>query len=224
MLTTTMTEQELHDEITKDYPNVLRIADAKQREVDKRVRRSALFPVHFHSMVTTTRRNKWIIQWEALNKHSVGDDILISFVAYVETSAGRVAYMPSLINGKLMVMIFQPHVFRRFAERMNIALTGVDLMRRYFEKNNGYYYTFVDRPTAFKNAVRREVHGSCTEGVCMGLMSQRGDTIFLRTVVSHDMLKGSQVETCAATEKMRKEIYEEMIEEGLKETKNQRNK
>ena len=36
------------------------------------------------------------------------------------------------------------------------------------------------------------------------------------------MLKGSQLETFAATEKMRKEIYDEMIEEGLKEIKNQK--
>ena len=154
--------------------------------------------------------------WEALNRKCTGDSILNTFVAYIETSGGRVAYMPSLIKGDLKVLIFQPHFFRRFAERTGVQETGIDLIRRFFELNNGFYYTFVERPTAFRNVVSREVHGSSTEGVAMGSISRDGNTMFFRTFVSHDMLKGTQIDTFATTEKMRKEIHAEMIEEGMK--------
>lgn len=68
MITSTMTAEELLDEIRADYPNVLTISDGKDAKVIRIIKKSVLFPVRIHSFVTTVRKNKWLILWEAHSK------------------------------------------------------------------------------------------------------------------------------------------------------------
>lgn len=201
-----MTEAELLQEIKKDLPNVVSISNNKDAKVRRIILKSASFPVYLHSYITSPRKNKWIILWEARNKKNVGDDSLISFVCYQETAHGRYAYMPTWADKKLILIVYPPHFFSRFAERMDLSLSGVDLIRRYFEKNNSYAY---ELGTADDDA--QQIYGSSVEGIALGLRYTEHDIILFKTFITYEMTKGSQIEAFARNEEIRKEIHEKEI-------------
>ena len=86
MITTSMTPSELLEEIKADYPNVFAISDTKDAKVSRIINKSGIFPVRIYSFVTTKRKNKWLILWEAYNKKDIGDNCRISFVCYHDTN------------------------------------------------------------------------------------------------------------------------------------------
>ena len=140
MIIPQMSEAELLEEIRLDLPNVVSISDTKDTKVRRIIQKSVLFPIYLHSFVTSPRKNKWIILWEARNKKNIGDNSLITFLCYQETPHGRYVFMPTWSNGSLILIVYPPHFFSRFAERMSLDVTGVNLIRRYFEKNNSYTF------------------------------------------------------------------------------------
>lgn len=206
-----MTEAELLDEIKKDLPNVVSISNNKDGKVRRIIQKSVLFPIYIHSYVTSSRKNKWIILWEARSKKNVGDDSLISFVCYQETDYGRYAYMPTWADKKLILIIYPPHFFSRFAERMNLNLSGVELIKKYFERNNSYAYEFGNADDC-----EQHIYGSSLEGIALGLKSVKHEIILFKTFITYEMTKGSQIEVFARNEEIRKEIHEKEIGTGSK--------
>jgi hypothetical protein len=176
MITTSMTATELFEEIKDDYPNVFAISDAKDAKVSRIVKKSSIFPMHIHSFVTTKRKNKWLILWESHSKKEIGDNCRISFICYHDTGHGKYAYMPVFVKGQMVLLVFPPHFFSRFVERMDIDLTGEDLMRRYFEVNNSYSFTFSHEEV--DGGYRENVLATCKEGIGLGLylVLQSSDT------------------------------------------------
>lgn len=206
MVTLQMTEAELLEEINKDLPNVVSISNYKDAKVRRIIQKSVLFPIYIHSYITSPRKNKWIILWEARNKKNIGDESLISFVCYQETAHGRYAYMPTWADKKLILNIYPPHFFSRYATRMNLNLSGVDLIKRYFEKNNSYAYELGAAAEG-----RQQIYGSSLEGIALGLKSMEYDIVLLKTFITYEMTKGSQIEVFARNEEIRKEIHEKEI-------------
>lgn len=203
-----MTAEELLDEIRADYPNVLTISDGKDAKVIRIIKKSVLFPVRIHSFVTTVRKNKWLILWEAHSKKEIGDDCRISFVCYHDTGHGKYAYMPTFVNGKMVLLAFPPHIFSRFAERMEINFAGTKLIKRYFEMNNSYSFNF---STEEVDGGRREnVFATCREGIAMGFKAVGLDVFLLKTFITYDMCKGEQIGNFAKSEEFRRLVHEEM--------------
>lgn len=208
MITSTMTAEELLDEIRADYPNVLTISDGKDAKVIRIIKKSVLFPVRIHSFVTTVRKNKWLILWEAHSKKEIGDDCRISFVCYHDTEHGKYAYMPTFVKGKMVLLAFPPHIFSRFAERMEINFAGTKLMKRYFEMNNSYSFNFSTEKV--DGGHRENVFATCREGIAMGFKAVGLDVFLLKTFITYDMCKGEQIGNFAKSEEFRRLVHEEM--------------
>lgn len=210
MLVPRMSEEEILCEIKADLPNVLILSDSKDPKVRRIIQKSVLFPVHVHSFVTTKRKNKWILLWEAKSKKNVGDKSLMTLICYQETPRGRYAFMPTWIEGNILLMVYPPHFFSRFAERMNLNLTGLDLMRRFFEYNASYAYQ-IKNEKLDNGMYILNVYGSCKEGVAMGVKAANQNIYLFKTFITYDMCKGEQIEDFAENEKMRQEIHEHII-------------
>lgn len=208
MLVTGMSEDEILQEIKEDIPNVLALSDVRDNKVRRIVLKSVLFPVYLHSFVTTRRKNNWIILWEAKSKKNVGDNALITFVCYQDTKVGKYAFMPTWESGELILIVYPPHFFQRFAERMNMNLTGIDLIRRYFERNSSYCFNIKREES--EGCTYHHIYGSCKEGAAMGLVVPYKRIYLFKTFITYDMCKGKQIEDFAKSEQLRKEIHEKL--------------
>lgn len=202
-----MNQQEFYDEILNDYRNAFAIADAKEQKVQRLIKTSKLFPLRLHSFITTKRKNRWLVLWEAKTKKYIGDNELITFVVMHDTPHGKYATLTTFVKGTLLLLTFAPHFFQRFVERMGITLSGEQLIKRYFEQNSSYGFqtklTHIEGSTYIN-----EVFGSAKEGVAMGFEAQGVNIYMFKTFITYDMCKGQQVEDFAKTEAYRQEMHE----------------
>lgn len=206
MLVTGMTGDEIFQEIKADFPNVLQLSDVKVTKVNKIIQKSVLFPIHVHSFVTTKRKNNWIILWEAKSKKHTGDKSLLTLICWQDTSIGKYVFMPSLDDNDMSLVIYPPHFFSRYAERTGLNLTGIDLIRQFFEKNANYGFDLKYEDSDGHPCYN--IYGSCKEGVAMGLAVPEKKLYLLKTFITYDMLKGEQIELFCENERIRREINE----------------
>ncbi|MGL5682549.1 MAG: hypothetical protein ACRDDZ_05765 [Marinifilaceae bacterium] len=135
---------------------------------------------------TSPRKNKWFVWHEARNKNETGEySRLTRFVVY-DTHVGLHAILLSAYEGKQHLIFYPPHFFSRYAERCDINLTGIELIKRYFKLNAGYAFHFVTNSDG-------GLFGITDEGVGLGYTTMQGDVLF-KTFISHDMAKGDQEE------------------------------
>lgn len=210
MITCSFNESDLIREINKDMENVIKISDSKEKKVTRIIQKSSVFPVYIHSFVTTQLKNKWLILWEARSKKNIGENSLITLICFHDTPGGRFIYMPTLIQGKFLLIVYPPHFFSRYAQRMNLSLSGIELVKYFFERNASYGFTHKTELVSEKTAIEH-VYGSCSDGIALGDLTASGLVVLFKTFITYEMLKGEQVENFAKTEAMRKECHEKDI-------------
>lgn len=204
MIVGTMTENQLISEVIADFKTVVSISNDKDKKVANLIRKRTVFPARFHSYVITKRKNNWLILWEALNRSNIGDRSLISFVCFYDTPHGKYAIMPSFSEGGIMLLMFTPHFFSRFANRAVIDLTGKDLIKRYFEINYNYGFSYNTDPGGAVN-----VFGSSKDGIALGIEYKGKQIILFKTFITYDMCKGQQIEVFAQSNQIRQEMQKQ---------------
>lgn len=204
MIVYTMTEDELLSEVIEDFRTVVSILNDKDKKVANLIRKRTVFPVKFHSFVTTKRKNNWIILWEALSRSNVGDKALISFVCYYDTPNGKYAIFPSFYEGEIILLMFPPHFFSRFANRSGINLTGKDLIKRYFDMNYNFGFSYYTDPDGTVN-----VYGSSKEGIALGVEMKDQKMILFKTFITYKMCLGQQIEVFAQSNQIREEMQKQ---------------
>ncbi len=209
MYTATMTVEELVSEFKADLPQIVEISNAKQAKVDRIIKKSVLFPVYLHAFVKTRRGNDWFILFEAKSKKNMGDNVLMALVSLINMQDGRYAMMWSSVYDRPQFIMFTPHFFQRFAQRVGIELTGIELIHRYFKINPSYGFNVSRERIGDKE--KTNVYGSTVEGIALGVrIYTESNVILFRTFITYDMCKGEQIEEFARAEEIRREIHEEM--------------
>jgi hypothetical protein len=85
-----------------------------------------------HLSYKSSRKNDWILFFEARNKKEVGDLSRITFVCYYNSPHGYYAVMPTFTKGKQHLIFYAPHFFSRYGKRIGLNLTGIALIKKYF--------------------------------------------------------------------------------------------
>ena len=202
-----LTAEELIKEFEADFSNVMRVCDAKQVHVDKQVRKSRMFPMYFYTIITSTRKNRWIIWWEAQNRKNIGDLSIITFAAILNFQSGRYAFMRSFANKQPIYILYIPHFLCRYSLRAGIDLTGEELIKRFFKLNASYGFTI--KKDIWFNVAKINVYGSTDEGIAMGVkLNSEKDIILFKTFITYDMMKGQQIEDFTLADETRREINE----------------
>lgn len=196
-----MTPSEMLAEIINETRVIFAVSDAKQKKVDKLIRKAAKYPYRVKSEHTSNRHNKWLLCWVANNKRAIGDDSLFYAGCLVDSPEGIYVMLPMSIKGHWYLMILSPHLFSRYAERMNIDKTGVDL-RHHFLLRNGSYNLHTDNTNQHGEKVDSVV-ATCTDGMLLGCKTDNENVFVLRTFVSYDMLKEDQNPEIAKSERDR---------------------
>lgn len=206
MYTSTMTPDELANEFSKDFEETALFYDAKRKQVNKLLKKSRIFPVYIKTSFKSKRGNNWIILIHGKNNKQTIDDCNVTIFSHFDCGSGRYAIIQFISDDEPFYIMFTPHFFKRYAERANIHLTGVDLIRRYFKKNG--MYGFESDTESFGNLYKRNMYGSSEEGIAMGvLLPSKTKIILFRTFITYDMCKGKQIDDFARTEAIRKEMH-----------------
>lgn len=208
MIVPSMTEADLIKEIDADLAQAFKYADSKDKPFRRFVIKSSRFPVYADTDYVSPRKNRWIILFEAKNKSMVGDRSLLTFVVTYSTMHGVYAILVSFINGAKVLTIFPPHFFSRYAERMRLSKTGLELIKHYFKFNNNYMYA----------GTADTVTGTTKEGIALGIQTECYNFLF-KTFVSFEMLKGEQIENYLKSNSLREELHEEEIARSLKQVR-----
>lgn len=205
MIVPSMTEEQLLEEIKLDFKNIYDTSTIKKKKAERIVRTSSVFPVRLHSFITSKRKNNWLILWEAHSKKNIGDKSIVSFICYYDSTHGKYAVMPTIQNRNILLIKYAPHFFQRFAQRMNLDLSGIDLIKRYFEYNTSYGFQYEN---VQDESGMVQVFGSTDEGIAMGVMSTQNNVILIKTFITYEMTKGEQIKDFARNNQLRKEIDE----------------
>ena len=198
MIVDTMTEKELYNEFFSDMITAHRgYSDTNGQKFRRMVLKAKRFPVYAHSFYVSPRKNKWLILLEAKSKKDIGLNCRINLIAYYESDHGIYAIMLAWRNKKSYLILYPPHFFTRYAERMNLTLPRIDLIRHFFTFN----YSYV---SSYNKSDLSAVYGSTVDGIALGKRSELGNVVF-KTFITYEMCKGEQIEKFAESEKFREE-------------------
>lgn len=136
MYTLTMTYDEILQEYNKDEFDLRALSRTMfEGKLCKDARKGKVkYPCHIFAKRTTERHNTYIIHYEFRSK----DDFLggPTFFALIDSAHGIFAMQISMAYGiKKVVNLYSPHLFKRYNERMNLNLTGLDIIKEFFKRN-----------------------------------------------------------------------------------------
>jgi hypothetical protein len=167
-----------YDEILREYSkdeSELRSLSRTMREgkLCKDARKGKVkYPCHIFAKRTTERHNTYIIQYEFRSK----DDFLggPTCFAIVDSSRGIFVIRITMAYGvKKVVNLLSPHLFTRYKERMNLDLTGIDVIKEFFKRN-----ATTHRNSNFKrrDGDDNDVMDLCYDGAIYGQGTPEGHT------------------------------------------------
>ena len=214
MYTATMTPAEIDHETHEDVLNVLSKLNHKQNEFRRKVLKATHFPVVMRYEQNTVRKNRWKVMIKAFTKHNTMGRAAIVFYCISESAKGKFVYLvlPFLERGrgKYQTIVYKPHYFSRYRERMGLDLEGEELIDHVLNIALVAAMDYMWLPDG-----RVTVIQTCGEGFSFGESYDTNNVIVLRTYVPKKMLFKDQSLLLAKKNELR-EVAEEKHLEDLK--------
>lgn len=191
MIVDSMSHTEVYQELAKERDAVTTWWHCNLEKHRRRVLKSTRFPLRLWFDYTSARKNRYLFFTRIYEKHM--KQILTGIAVLRRGSDGMTIYTNWLSDQKLILpMIMIPHFWKRYAERLGVEKTGVDLVKHFFAANPFGKDTSNQKVVA--RSVRRngEDHLSCcvNEGVLLGHVV--GKFFLVRTFITYDMTCGMQ--------------------------------
>lgn len=192
MIVETMSFEEVYMELERDRDNVSRWWSHRRDEITRRAMKCNKFPIKVRYEYTSPRYNKYVAMCMVYGKKYHNHNCTV-LVALRRVSNGTEIFTSWFEHQKLArPSVLLPHVIERYAERMNVNKSGIDLICHFMERNG--YGESSDNQKVIGRSVRYngEWHKSiCTpEGVILG--QQKGSIYIARTFITYDMASGLQ--------------------------------
>jgi len=207
MISPSHTFSEAALEAKKDYRSraFINKEGAIKRELDKKFRYRRDYPLFMNIIWTHPEsKNKWLFSIHILNKNQHKSP-RVTYGIIFERHDGRYVLAPTFQNGPEMWILYPPHFFKRYRERIcgDENMSNLDVITRYFERN---YVTGIDigkGVTGYQACYgsnypeQRDFTGKVDEGTVFGTFykaSQYKSIVVLKTIVRNDMLFEDQHE------------------------------
>lgn len=185
MIVQTMNFKEIHNELLRDYDNCKDIFEKEKKRIRRAVIKSNKFPMRFNPIeFTTTRNNRYIIILQA-NSKKLERDLDFSLVSIFLKGGGLFAV--SILKddiGNTHSLIFTPHFFIRYQERIIGQTVGAINAIRLFFNQNSFFSGEEDEDKKFQ--------GRCDEGYLFG-ESIEYNIRLVKTIISKKMMRGEQI-------------------------------
>ena len=210
-----MTHEEVYQELERERDIVTRWWRHQLNDLRRRMLKCSKFPQCFWIEHTSPRRNKYIFFTRIFDKRMKA--ILTGIGVQRRTSEGTTIYTTWLDDQMLISpMVLLPHMWKRYAERAGVHLSGAELVKHYFLNNahgaDSHNQKVVGRSVRYNG----EEHLACcvNDGVLLGQV--QGNMFIAKTFITYDMCTGRQQEEF---ESQRKRILtdREMYDEARKQ-------
>lgn len=194
MLIIGMTLEQMQKQVSDDYLLLSRYLDSlsgRFRYWADRAKDGESTSVHWKS-----KNNN---QWETILVKCKNEVSMVSFT-WIESSAGRFVFKAQMTLHGYVLLIFIPHFFRRYRERMNLGskISPMQIIKRYLKKNRSGH-------TTYKGDGKMEI--TFEEGVGLGLVLGLR-TRLIKTFITYDMAFDNQMKRFNESEEHRK-MYSE---------------
>ncbi|MBO4761201.1 MAG: hypothetical protein J5520_05550 [Bacteroidales bacterium] len=198
MIVPTMTLEEIARQYLGDFPNFVAKRRCFQPKFETLVKRSTRYPVTVqYEYISHTNKNRYFFCYSAF-KRSDWKAPHCNVVGVFEGEGGKYAVVSA--NMKKAVIIFTPHFFARYRERIlgGEEIHGDELIKRFFKRNQRFAKAEMDKRFArayrkYENDESVSYAARVNEGNVF-LKIYSGYIVLCKTILSDEMLKDEQVE------------------------------
>ena len=216
MIVPTMTLEEIARQYMGDFPNFIAKRHSFQPKFETLVKRSSRYPVTAqYEYISHTNKNRYFFCYSAF-KRSDWKAPHCNVVGVFEGEGGKYAVVSA--NMKQAVIIFTPHFFARYRERIlgGEDIHGDDLIKRFFKRNQRFVKAEMDERFArayrkYENDESVSYAARVNEGNVF-LKIYSGYIVLCKTILSDEMLKNDQVEAFGELKSQYEEVKDIRIE------------
>lgn len=216
MIVPTMTLEEIARQYMGDFPNFIAKRHSFQPKFETLVKRSSRYPVTAqYEYISHTNKNRYFFCYSAF-KRSDWKAPHCNVVGVFEGEGGKYAVVSA--NMKQAVIIFTPHFFARYRERIlgGEDIHGDDLIKRFFKRNQRFVKAEMDERFArayrkYENDESVSYAARVNEGNVF-LKIYSGYIVLCKTILSDKMLKNDQVEAFGELKSQYEELKDIRLE------------
>ena len=210
MIVVGMNRDELQQQVSKDFMLLQRYIDGQANVFHSMFRRNKQIDSHIIKWVSPNSN-----QWQVILTHDKNGISTIYFTC-MESDACRFVMRPQLTRGGYSLVIYLPHFFKRYRERMKLdrKMTTEQVIRCFFRRNRTAHMEF-------SKSVKYGVEVAYHDGVGLGNMLSLRQRL-MRTFITFGMAYGDQVERFSENVEHRKEfcdrfdVYDDEVRKEIK--------
>ena len=182
MLLVGMKPQELLAEVSDDLKKIAAWFPS-QHAIAHRWMLKQKLPAWFCTQYKSARNNIWKIMWE-IQSRKFPTGALVEYTT-INGKHGRFVIKPQISAGGFFIILYIPHFFKRYRERMKLGdkLKPEQLIRRYLRNNT----------SGINTGKKLNVEVTTKEGIALGNVIYKR-LVIINTFITYDMSYGKQVE------------------------------
>lgn len=182
MLLVGMKPQELLAEVSDDLKKIAAWFPS-QHAIAHRWMLKQKLPAWFCTQYKSARNNVWKIMWE-IQSRKFPTGALVEYTT-INGKHGRFVIKPQISAGGFFIILYIPHFFKRYRERMKLGdkLKPEQLIRRYLRNNT----------SGINTGKKLNIEVTTKEGIALGNVIYKR-LVIINTFITYDMSYGKQVE------------------------------
>ena len=189
-----MNKEELTQQVAEDFLQVKHFTDLRTETLRDLVWRKG--QRHICENWKSKNGNVWTWMLDIEDE----DQAMMTFFTTINTDNGLFVFKPQVTPQGFILIVYLPHFFKRYRERMKLGLKlkTLQVIRKYFRRNG-------NATQEYRGKGRIEI--TSADGVGLGnFVSLR--IRLLRTFITRDMAYGDQEERFASQEEFRQKVIE----------------
>ena len=194
MLVDSMTFDEVRKEVMSEYDTMLRIAYYRKKSAEHFAKRQTKFPCVYLTEWMSPKKNRWLIMYILFKRNTHKGKAGIMGCCFQKYPKGFALHQTALnYNKDVYITTYLPHFFERYAERMHVDKTGVDLIKHFYRHNHAADNDTTQELSGKGSRTDNSIHMCFDEGIGMGEYLNF-EHVVLKTFVTYDMTSGEQKE------------------------------
>lgn len=193
MLVDSMTPKEVRNEVIGDIEALIVKSSYLKSNATRVALKQTKFPCTYIVDWISPKKNKWLIIFNFYRRNVHKGGAGITGICLQKYPKGYAAHRWCIDKFKrFYVSTYLPHFFERYAERMNIDKTGIDLIKHFICRNAFGDHDYTTELSGIKSREGNVVHLCHPEGIAMGEEVSALHQVF-KTFITYEMAKGKQL-------------------------------